>query len=147
MSTQFAVVRRSTEQQYGAPSSSPIQPICISFNLPTPPSPAVASGQVARRRRDSDRSSPPPSSTTPASPLPISSAVMSSCSRFASLRHAQIQRPPITSRCLDPAASHNTTHHTPFPPPPATHMHRSQQGGPPRLLRPSTDPSPIKSGR
>ncbi|KAL6001444.1 hypothetical protein ACLOJK_007182 [Asimina triloba] len=26
-------------------------------------------------------------------------------------------------------------------------MHRSQQGGPPRLLRPSTDPSPIKSGR
>ncbi|KAL6000846.1 hypothetical protein ACLOJK_006573 [Asimina triloba] len=23
----------------------------------------------------------------------------------------QIQRPPITSRCLDPAASHNRTHH------------------------------------
>ncbi|KAL5978896.1 hypothetical protein ACLOJK_018791 [Asimina triloba] len=31
MSTQFAVIRRSTEHQYGAPSSSPIQPICISF--------------------------------------------------------------------------------------------------------------------
>ncbi|KAL5978851.1 hypothetical protein ACLOJK_018746, partial [Asimina triloba] len=29
--TQFAVIRRSTEHQYGAPSSSSVQPNCISF--------------------------------------------------------------------------------------------------------------------
>ncbi|KAL5986628.1 hypothetical protein ACLOJK_014961 [Asimina triloba] len=40
MSTQFAVLRRSTRHQYGAQSSSPIQPICISFDPPTPSPPA-----------------------------------------------------------------------------------------------------------
>ncbi|KAL5972597.1 hypothetical protein ACLOJK_039402 [Asimina triloba] len=46
MGTQFAVLRRSTEHQYGAPSSSPIQPICVSDDRrlaasspPEPPAP------------------------------------------------------------------------------------------------------------
>ncbi|KAL5986654.1 hypothetical protein ACLOJK_014987 [Asimina triloba] len=52
--------------------------------------------QMGETHQIQRRAAPPPSSTTPASPPPISSA---------------IQRPPITSRCLDPVASHNRTHH------------------------------------
>ncbi|KAL5979118.1 hypothetical protein ACLOJK_019015, partial [Asimina triloba] len=45
---------------------------------------------------------PPADGPDPSPPEP---AACPFCSRSA--RHAQIQRPPITSRCLDPAASHN----------------------------------------
>ncbi|KAL6002650.1 hypothetical protein ACLOJK_022869 [Asimina triloba] len=38
MSTQFTVIRRSTEHQHGAPSSSTIRPICISSPTPATPS-------------------------------------------------------------------------------------------------------------
>ncbi|KAL5999282.1 hypothetical protein ACLOJK_040732 [Asimina triloba] len=54
--TQFAVLRRSTEHLYGAPSSSPIQPICVSddrrpaASSPFAHEPASAHSSLARRQ-------------------------------------------------------------------------------------------------